>query len=70
MGTVIAAPDSKCEVPIGSAGQTYNVGPYYMNAKLKVVSFATSGNWDDVNCGSDSGATGRDWMRDVCEVPP
>jgi hypothetical protein len=58
------------EVAINSAGQTYNVGPYYMNAKLKIVSFATSGNWQDSNCGSDSGAVGRDWMRDVCEVPP
>ena len=25
--------------------QTYNVGPYYMNAKLKIRNFATSGNW-------------------------
>jgi hypothetical protein len=58
------------EVPIGSAGQTYNIGPYYMNAKLKIRSFATSGNWGEANCGSNSGAGGRDWMRDVCEVPP
>ena len=63
------------EVPIGSAGQTYNVGPYYMNAKLKIRTFATSGNWAEGNCGSNGtipgqGGVGRDWMRNVCEVPP
>ena len=64
------------EVAINSAGQTYNVGPYYMNAKLKIRSFATSGNWQDSNCGSANNqqgpddSVGRDWMRAVCEVPP
>jgi formate-dependent nitrite reductase cytochrome c552 subunit len=64
------------EVPINSAGQTYNIGPYYMNAKLKIRSFATSGNWQEANCGSANNqqgpddSVGRDWMRAVCEVPP
>ena len=64
------------EVAINSAGQTYNTGPYYMNAKLKILSFATSGNWQDSNCGSANNqqgpddSVGRDWMRAVCEVPP
>ena len=62
-------------------GQAYNQEPYYLNAKLKVRTFATSGNWTDTNCGSNNSATtfgtngnntgnGRDWMRDVCENPP
>jgi hypothetical protein len=64
------------EVPINSAGQTYNVGPYYMNAKLKIRNFAPSGNWQEANCGSANNqqgpddSIGRDWMRAVCEVPP
>lgn len=55
----------------------YNQGPYYLNALLKVVTFATSGNWQAVNCGSvgppGNGQVGRDWMRDSnenCENPP
>ncbi len=60
------------EVPIGSAGQVYNQEPYYFNAKLKVLTFAPSGSWAEGNCGSASGSggTGRDWMQNVCEVPP
>jgi hypothetical protein len=47
-----------------------------MNAKLKIRSFATSGNWQEANCGSANNqqgpddSVGRDWMRAVCEVPP
>ena len=55
----------------------YTNGPYYLNAMLKIVSFATSGNWEEVNCGSagapGNGEIGRDWMRDStenCENPP
>ena len=55
----------------------YTNGPYYLNAMLKVVTFATSGNWEENNCGSagppGNGETGRDWMRDSsenCENPP
>jgi hypothetical protein len=55
----------------------YTNGPYYLNAMLKVVTFATSGNWQENNCGSSgspgNGETGRDWMRDSnenCENPP
>ena len=60
------------EVPITSSGQVYNIGPYYMNAKLKIRTFATSGNWAAGNCGSASGnnGTGRDWMKNVCDAPP
>ena len=46
------------EVPITGANQTYNQGPYYNNAKLKVRTFATSGNWEHTNCGSASGSGG------------
>ena len=59
----------------------YNNGPYYVNAKLKVLSFANSGNWDETDCGSagppGNGKFGTDWMRDRgdndeenCENPP
>ncbi|MDH5308438.1 MAG: hypothetical protein OEY08_00630 [Gammaproteobacteria bacterium] len=60
------------EVPIGSSAQTYDVGPYYMNAKLKILNFRTSGTWRVQDCGSASGqgGTARDWMRNVCENPP
>ena len=60
------------EISIGSDGQTYTRGPYYVNAKLKILNFATSGNWQESDCGSASGqgGSGRDWMRNVCENPP
>lgn len=55
----------------------YTNGPYYLNAMLKVINFATSGNWREADCGSSgppgNGQTGRDWMRDSsenCENPP
>ena len=55
----------------------YTNGPYYLNARLKIRSFATSGNWSENNCGSagapGNGQSGRDWMRDSnenCENPP
>jgi hypothetical protein len=57
-------------VPITSNAQVFDQGPYYLNAKLKVVSFATSGNWVDTNCGEAGGQTGRDWMETVCTNPP
>lgn len=64
-----------------ASGQAFNQEPYYLNAKLKVRSFANSGNWTDTNCGSNASAaqfgnngnnntSGRDWMRDVCSNPP
>ena len=69
------------EYRINASNQAYNQEPYYLNAKLKVRSFATSGNWTDTNCGSNASATafgvngnstisGKDWMRDVCSNPP
>jgi len=60
------------EVPITTNGQTYSQGPYYMNAKLKIINFRGSGTWREQDCGSASGqgGTGRDWMRAVCETPP
>jgi len=60
------------EIPITSNAQTYTQGPYYMNAKLKIINFRSSGTWREQDCGSASGqqGTGRDWMRNVCETPP
>lgn len=61
--------------------QAFNQEPYYLNAKLKVRTFANSGTWVDTNCGSNNSAAtfggngnntknGRDWMKDVCSNPP
>jgi len=60
------------EVPIGSSGASYTQEPYYIQAKLKIRTFATPGNWTASDCGSQSGNpdVGRDWMKDVCENPP
>lgn len=63
------------------SSQAFNQEPYYLNAKLKVRTFATSGNWTDTNCGSANSArtfgtngndtgNGRDWMKNVCSNPP
>jgi len=60
------------EVDITSDSQTYDQGPYYMNAKLKILNFRTSGTWREQDCGSASGQqeTGADWMDNVCSNPP
>jgi len=60
------------EISITGNGQVYNQGPYYMNAKLKVINWRDSGTWREQDCGSASGqlGTGKDWMGDVCENPP
>ncbi len=48
------------EVNTSGDADNYSEGPYYMRAKLKVRTFATSGNWSDSNCGSDGkGAADR-----------
>jgi len=54
--------------------------PYYNGAVLKVKSFARSGEWLDVNCGSSgppgNGLVGSNWMRgsggnsEACTNPP
>jgi cytochrome c553 len=55
-----------------TANTAYTQGPYYLNAKLKVLNFAQAGTWEDTDCGSASGQgeQGKDWMRNVCENPP
>jgi predicted CXXCH cytochrome family protein len=69
------------EFRIDAGSQAYNQEPYYLNSKLKVRTFATSGDWADTNCGSNNSATtfgtngnntksGKDWMKDVCSNPP
>ena len=63
---------SGVEVPITGTNSTYNEGPYYMNAKLKVINFRASGTWREQDCGSasNSPSTGQEWMKDVCDPPP
>jgi len=60
------------EVPINGNNSVFNQEPYYLNAKLKIRNFRTSGNWRDTDCGSASGTpdVGADWMDDVCSNPP
>ena len=60
------------EVTINTSGQSFTQGPYYMNAKLKVINWRASGTWRDQDCGSASGSpsSGAEWMKDVCETPP
>jgi predicted CXXCH cytochrome family protein len=69
------------EYRISQGSQAFNAEPYYLNAKLKVRTFATSGNWTDGNCGSNNSAStfgpntndtqsGKNWMKDVCSSPP
>jgi hypothetical protein len=43
---------SSKEVAISGNNSVYTQQPYYYKAKLKIASFATSGNWSDSNCGS------------------
>lgn len=43
---------SSKEVAINGNAGVYSKEPYYLNAKLKIASFATSGSWADTNCGS------------------
>ena len=56
------------EVPITGDNDFYDQGPYYTNAKLKIQTFRTSGNWSDDDCGA-TGSRGREWMLDVCDPP-
>jgi hypothetical protein len=55
-----------------TGGTSYTQGPYYLNAKLKILNFAASGTWVEGDCGSASGegGTGGDWMGTVCSAPP
>ena len=59
------------QVRNGTKNRGYTRGPYYLNAMLKIRSFATSGSWSEGNCGSagtpGNGQGGRDWMRDSSE---
>ena len=81
VGEEAGFPSGNREFRSSNSGHAYTQGPYYLNAKLKVRTFATSGNWTDTNCGSNNSATtfganandtqtGKDWMKDVCSNPP
>ncbi len=52
-----AGQPGNAEWRMSASAHAYNQEPYYMNAKLKVRTFATSGNWTEANCGSNSSAT-------------
>ena len=40
------------EVAINGNSGTYSEGPYYRNAKLKIVTFRQNSNWGEADCGS------------------
>lgn len=63
----------------------YTQQPYYMEAKLKIINFKASGNWNENDCGNRSGRTAmvasadgggnntevaKTWMTEVCSSPP
>ena len=55
----------------------YNAAPYYLNAVLKVKTFAASGQWKASDCGSSgvsgNGQVGLAWMKtsnENCTTPP
>ncbi len=81
VGEEAGQPAGNREWRMNASAQAFNQEPYYLNAKLKVRTFATSGNWVETNCGSNNSAAtfgtngndtqnGRDWMRSVCSNPP
>ena len=71
VGAEAGLPDGT-EVSIPGQAATFTQGPYYLNAKLKILNFAESGTWSENDCGSASGqgGIGRDWMENVCTNPP
>ena len=72
-----AGSPSPPEFPMDADGDAYSQEPYYRNAKLKIITFAPAGGWQENNCGSagtsmpgNDTQIGADWMKDVCENPP
>ncbi|MBI1966081.1 MAG: hypothetical protein HYS46_07525 [Betaproteobacteria bacterium] len=76
-----AGQPGNAEWRMNASNQAYNQEPYYLNAKLKVRSFAASGSWIATNCGSrntgpffgtnaNNTLNGKDWMGAVCSNPP
>jgi hypothetical protein len=77
---------SSNQVAIDVNGDNYTKAPYYLQAKLKIRTFARPGQWDEANCGtstlgvpiianSQGGTTNRTgndkaWMKDMCSNPP
>ena len=80
------AAGSSNQVAINVNGDNYTNAPYYLQAKLKIRTFARPGQWDEANCGtstlgvpiianSQGGTTNRTgndkaWMKDMCSNPP
>jgi hypothetical protein len=80
------AAGSSNQVAIDTNNDNYTKAPYYLQAKLKIRTFARAGQWDEANCGtstlgvpiianSQGGTTNRTgndkaWMKDMCSNPP
>lgn len=52
------AAGSSFEVSTSSGSDNYTKEPYYLEAKLKIRSFQTSGSWAETSCGSAAKAAG------------
>ena len=76
-----AGQTGNAEWRMSASNQYYNQEPYYLNAKLKVRTFARSGSWSDTNCGSrnvgpflgtntNDTQSGKNWMGSVCRPSP
>lgn len=50
------AAGSSFEIAIGGNSNNYTQGPYYLEAKLKIRTFARPGQWSDTSCGTSSTA--------------
>lgn len=50
------AAGSSFEIAIEGNNNNYTQGPYYLQAKLKIRTFARAGQWDEGNCGSSNPA--------------
>jgi hypothetical protein len=85
------AANSSFEVAMRSTNESnaggndnYSKEPYYLEAKLNILTFAAPGLWMVGNCGSAGKTTiaasngntangvssGRQWMKSVCNAPP
>ena len=65
-------PGTQVPLPVDGSGvtQPYDNAPYYLGAVNKIVSFATSGQWQANDCGSATGQVGAQWMTTSCNNLP
>ncbi|WP_371374207.1 hypothetical protein [Thalassotalea aquiviva] len=47
-------------------GNSYSNGPYYQNARLRILNWRQSGTWREQDCGKSSRNSGKEWMENTC----